>query len=854
MRMKKHIIIILAGMLALAGCNKEIDKTDCDSITVRASIGAMTKVADTGFADGDKIAVYAWTGDANAIPASRWIDGVVNTFDGAKWTPESQMLWKNSKESHYFLGICPVRSVSDFTADPYTLNPSDYDGSDLLVARNLDGLTSGSGDIDLQFNHLMAKLNVNLTFPGEWDAVPEVNSITVKSKTKATVNYLSATVTPSSDEAEAVNIPAASVVQGYDKSYSVLQIPQDGVRIIDITIGNTIYEYESASDIPLSAGKYTSLGLIVGREKAELADISVSDWTEEARISGVEALFDPSLTWEVETINCGFTYDNKPIAVNIDRRVADNALVVPITLNDASGLFSLSDTEVSFGAGEYHKTIYVNYDYSQLAGVTIYSFSLSFDEGLCGPRCIDTVVCSGYKTLEYEDYREGYYEGYYQVNASITAYEWIPGPLIENLDSEIWILQRAKGTSNYYKMIIWDGLAEIEFWNNGDGSFGFTKIPGYNDGINRWDTSKRRFYWSVTKNGDNYSFQTRASESELYVTGTDFVPGDGIELYGWVSKNGIWLGQNYNMYLEFQIIKPRHTVSIAGTTNGSIALVGNSPIQEDATVTLTVTPDDTYEVESLYYVIEGNTDHVDIALNANNEYSFTMPAGDITVYATFNHGKLDAPVIKANGSTDKDNFILNDNNTSISVAFEAADGATVYYSTDGTTPTEESLRIKPGEDFDIYDVCVIKAIAVKDGYTTSDVTTETVYHELVKEPLKYEQLQSVSSNDYWVMCELSYSRVNLKGFMYSRAEEQVYLLNDTPLDVTCSSGFRIVRVVLGVNNSYPAIYSSMSAGDSVSDTEFIWTGSLSAGNTLNILFIVDYHPEKVEITYTVDYY
>lgn len=631
MRMKKHIILFLAGMLALAGCNKEIDRVDNYCITINASIGAMTKVADTGFADGDRIAVYAWTGDANTIPDHRVVDGVVNTFDGSRWTPVSQMLWKNTKDEHYFLGISPVRTISDFTDDPFALDPADYDGSDLLVARNLNGLTLDDGAVDLQFNHLMARLNVNLKFPGEWDAVPEVNSIIVKTKTKASVNYLSASVTPSSDDAESVEIPATAVVDGYDKSYSVLQIPQDGVRVIVIIIGERTYMYESPSDIPLSAGKYTTLGLTVGRESIELADISVSNW-EEAMISEIEAIRDPSLSWETENLSCEFTYDNNPITIKLERLVADNALVVPITLTDESGLLSLDDATVSFAAGEFEKTVSVSYDYSQISIGGGYSFSLSFDEELGGPGRYVTVACAGYKLLEYEDYREGYYSGRWQVDSEITHLEWVDGPIVDDLDSDIWILQRAKGTTDYYKMILWDGLAEIEFRNPGDGTFDFQKTFKYNEWVSKF--SGDSFVWDIKHKGNSYQFDTRPARSEIVSHGQDFLPGDYIELEGWGVKNGTWLGYGHIMYQDFVIIKSSYTVSIAGTTHGSVVLVGNSPIEEDATVTLTVTPEEGYRVERVYYML-GSSDKVYITLNDNNEYTFKMPAGNITIYATF---------------------------------------------------------------------------------------------------------------------------------------------------------------------------------------------------------------------------
>ena len=298
--MNKNIIlfIVAAALLLLAGCAKEQGSAGGGTITIEASVGSMTKVSHTGdgigtkFTAGDKIAVYGWTGSADAVPATRVVDGVVNTLgtDG-KWTPESPMLWKNVKDQHYFLGVFPARTITDFTADPYTLNPAEYTESDLLVAKNLDGVTASQGAVDLPFDHLMAKLVVNLIFRTQWDDTPTVSSVSALAKTKATVNYLTKDVTVTDDSPVTVGLAAAtSASTGYALTYSGIQVPQEGVRKVTVTIDNNDYVYESATDIPLKAGKYTTLGLIVGKDNVlELSSISITDWESGTPIEGETA-------------------------------------------------------------------------------------------------------------------------------------------------------------------------------------------------------------------------------------------------------------------------------------------------------------------------------------------------------------------------------------------------------------------------------------------------------------------------------------------------------------------------------------------------------------------------------------
>ena len=302
--MKKHIIITLAavaGILALAGCNKDSgigSYADAGSITIQATIGQMTKVAYNGnassFTEDDTILLYGWTGNKTSVPAERVVDSVTNWFDGTVWIPDKQMRWKNATDAHYFLGIYPVPdSMTSFTAATYKLNVSDYRASDLLVAANLGGIKATDGPVNLTFNHLMAKLNVNLKFASEWDSVPVVDKVTATVKTKATVNYLTGTMTANGVE-EALAMPqSVTTAAGYDYTYSCLEIPQTDAKYITITVGARKFVYEASKNIPLNPGKLTTIDLKVGKDTILLNTISVSEWEAASNLPGGVADLDP---------------------------------------------------------------------------------------------------------------------------------------------------------------------------------------------------------------------------------------------------------------------------------------------------------------------------------------------------------------------------------------------------------------------------------------------------------------------------------------------------------------------------------------------------------------------------------
>lgn len=286
-KMKKNIIHIIAAaavILLLAGCSNDGGMgadADAGSITIDASIGRMTKVSadGTNFTAGDAIALYAWTGDATSVPGTRVVDGVVNTFDGNRWNPASLMRWGNNGAEHYFLGIFPApANVSNFTEAGYRLNPADYTASDLLVATNLNGVTPSNGTVNLTFEHVMAKLGVNIKFNDEYASNTQVTSVSVSARKNATVNYLTGSVTATGDESYVLLSAKDEPATGYNKSYSGIQVPQTISHITVIVAGKT-YIYDSPTGITLTSGKFTNVGLTIGREEMELATMSVTDWT-----------------------------------------------------------------------------------------------------------------------------------------------------------------------------------------------------------------------------------------------------------------------------------------------------------------------------------------------------------------------------------------------------------------------------------------------------------------------------------------------------------------------------------------------------------------------------------------------
>ena len=291
MKKKTYFFALMAMALTLGSCSDNengIGGETSKYITVSTSIGNMTRVAtdEKGgqtFEEGDEISVYAWTGDATVAPETRErvVNNAINKLTNGSWVSTPQMLWKNNRDKHYFIGVYPISAISDLSAGEYTFDVNKQTESDLLVAVNKDGLSYNVDEqqpVPLTFTHVMAKLVVNLTYKNQWGTEgPTVDKVAVgNAAKKATVNYLTKVVTPSAvaeDKAD-FDMPVLTA----NKQYASIIIPQDGVQKITITIGGKDFIYDNSTPFKLESGKITTVNLEVGRDVIKLGDVNISDW------------------------------------------------------------------------------------------------------------------------------------------------------------------------------------------------------------------------------------------------------------------------------------------------------------------------------------------------------------------------------------------------------------------------------------------------------------------------------------------------------------------------------------------------------------------------------------------------
>ena len=299
MKKKTYLFALMAMALTLGSCSDNengIGGETSKYITVSTSIGNMTRVATDAkggqtFEEGDEISVYAWTGDATVAPETRErvVNNAINKLTNGSWVSTPQMLWKNNRDKHYFIGVYPTAAISDLTAGEYTFDVNKQTESDLLVAVNKDGLSYNVDEqqtVPLTFTHVMAKLVVNLTYKNQWGTEgPTVDKVVVGDAVKsATVNYLTKVVTPSAVAEDKANFDMPALTA--NKQYASIIIPQDGVQKITVVIGGKNFIYDNGTPFKFESGKVTTVNLVVGRDTITLNEVKITDWETSTPITG----------------------------------------------------------------------------------------------------------------------------------------------------------------------------------------------------------------------------------------------------------------------------------------------------------------------------------------------------------------------------------------------------------------------------------------------------------------------------------------------------------------------------------------------------------------------------------------
>lgn len=273
-------LLFALSSLLFVSCEQVKDfsqETDADAVKVVASINNMqTRVAycgdngATNFVNGDAIKVV------NLMRTSK-NEATYTTTDGTNWTTTDAMVW-NSSSKNKFQAYYPVAEYSSY--DMFTIPTDQSDATKLASADWMTASTGeidkpGNGVLDLNFQHRLAKVTVNLTFSSQYpEGYQHVSDFTFYTN----------------EETQQAITPLANS----ETSYTAILRPgeyADESSFIYLMMDNIDEHYvlgkTTTSAINLEAGKHYTFTLKVGKDVVSIDDVTVADWNEEDIDGGV---------------------------------------------------------------------------------------------------------------------------------------------------------------------------------------------------------------------------------------------------------------------------------------------------------------------------------------------------------------------------------------------------------------------------------------------------------------------------------------------------------------------------------------------------------------------------------------
>lgn len=309
----------LALMGTLASCQSDDDFTvtrPANAVGINVSVGSLqttrsnaiaTNDTQRQFNQGDQISVS--TNDQEAVifqctstENQTWTETVAGKF----------LLWTQPMLT--FSAYYPVTTGTSMTAFTLPTDQSSVDKialADYMTRQQNISRPEGGSDIQMQLERKMARVIVRISGFGSqyFDDQKTVSNVRIYSEASGIAD---GNPTGSSTEIQ----PYAQGDGGQGSTYTALVVPgygDSGARFIQLTDGegSTLL----VKGIPeLEAGNSYTFNLVVGKNKIEVASVTVTDWTTGETLDGGQAeegsAKAPAVTPNIAQADCTFSPSN----------------------------------------------------------------------------------------------------------------------------------------------------------------------------------------------------------------------------------------------------------------------------------------------------------------------------------------------------------------------------------------------------------------------------------------------------------------------------------------------------------------------------------------------------------------
>lgn len=255
--------------VVLASCIKETNEA-VSPIKFDFGIDQTTRAQDTSFELEDAVGLYNYS-LTNDILYSNVL--FANTAVGFK---NFEPIYYHSPASVNFISYYPYsadmvwspNALTNWSVSEYQWLERNYTDSDIMVAK-AENVAEGTKQVNLNFSHLMSKIELNI-IPGlGYTAEYIVNNIEIRvvnTKRSCKINFLSSAISELDNAGDIEPTKNYVITNGVVKGAQAIIVPQvipAGNLLIEVAVGGVKYTYRPSADFTFYQGKKTVFNLTV---------------------------------------------------------------------------------------------------------------------------------------------------------------------------------------------------------------------------------------------------------------------------------------------------------------------------------------------------------------------------------------------------------------------------------------------------------------------------------------------------------------------------------------------------------------------------------------------------------------
>lgn len=290
----RKTITLIAALAALAACQKSapVQPVEDQPMLVNLSMGLETKVSDTSFDEGDKVAVYM-VNYVDGTPGALLTEG--NHYDcqaytlGSVWSGET-MYWLDKTTKADFYAFHPYAVPADVNAHHFQTAADQsglaaYKASDFVWGKT-EGIAPTKETVSINTNHILSNVKI-IVKPGDGFTAETLAAADLKVRvndvlTEAVIDLADGSVTATG---------AAADVTPYDEGeyYRAVIVPQtvaDGSELIVLTVNGV--DYALKKGFTFRQGVKHKFTVTVNKTGNGI-NIGVGDWEEDEEDNGGSA-------------------------------------------------------------------------------------------------------------------------------------------------------------------------------------------------------------------------------------------------------------------------------------------------------------------------------------------------------------------------------------------------------------------------------------------------------------------------------------------------------------------------------------------------------------------------------------